>query len=106
MINLSYGFGEETIQNFSDICEIMFKYGRRHLIRHQTNCTCVGADESCFAQLITRAVCEEKEDSMLIALLLVPPVFAAPLVELSLEVGIAIKSLVNKEKQLVLDKLN
>ena len=63
VINLGYGSGEQTIQSFSDLCEIIFKYGRRHLIRHKTNCDCVGADESCFAQLITRAVYEEKEDN-------------------------------------------
>lgn len=106
VINLGYGSGEQTIQSFSDLCEIIFKYGRRHLIRHKTNCDCVGADESCFAQLITRAVYEEKEDTMLIALLLVPPAFTAQVVDLSLEVGIAVKSLVNKESKLMLDILN
>ena len=106
IINLGYGIGEQTIQSFKSLCEIIFKYGRRHLIRHKTDCDCVGADESCFAQLITRAVYEEKEDTMLIALLLVPPSFAAEVVDLSLQIGTAIKSLVNKERQLVLDKLN
>ncbi len=106
VINLGYGSGEQTIQSFSELCEIIFKYGRRHLIRHKTNCDCVGADESCFAQLITRAVYEEKEDTMLIALLLVPPAFTAQVVDLSLKVGIAVRSLVNKESKLMLDILN
>ena len=106
IINLGYGVGEQTIQNFTELCEIVFKYGRRQLIRHKTDCNCVGADESCFALLITRAVYKEKEDTMLIALLLVPPSFVKQVMDLALDVGKVIKSLVKKESSLISKKLN
>ena len=44
--------------------------GRRRLVRHDLNCKCVGADENCFAQLVTRSTCVDKKDAILIGILL------------------------------------
>ena len=38
--------------------------GRRRLVSHDLNCKCVGADESCFSQLVTRPTHTDKKNAM------------------------------------------
>ena len=64
IINLRYAEGNQTFESFKNLCDLIFKNGRRALIRHKTDCSCVGADESCFAQLILRAANNYSEDAM------------------------------------------
>ena len=99
IINLGYAEGNLAFQSFKDLCEIIFHHGRRSLIRHQLDCNCVGADESCFAQLILRAANNYKEDAILIALLLVPPHLTSQTVSLSEKIGTAIKQLIVADKK-------
>ena len=106
ILALGFSLGKETIQRFDLLCEILLCFGRRPLIRYRNHCECFGADEGCFAQLLTRAVFEEKEETMLMALLLVSPSLATQVVDLSLKIGNSIKSLVMHEKELILSKLN
>ena len=54
--------------------------GRRRLVSHDLNCKCVGADENCFAQLVTRSTYTDKKDSILIGLLLTDADLAPELV--------------------------
>ena len=54
--------------------------GRRRLVSHDLNCKCVGADENCFAQLVTRSTYTDKKDSILIGLLLTDADIAPELV--------------------------
>ena len=54
--------------------------GRRRLVRHDLNCKCVGADENCFAQLVTRSTCVDKKDAILIGILLTDADLAPELV--------------------------
>ena len=54
--------------------------GRRRLVSHDLNCKCVGADENCFAQLVTRSTYKDKKDSILIGLLLTDADLAPELV--------------------------
>ena len=54
--------------------------GRRRLVRHDMNCKCVGADENCFAQLVTRSTYTDKNDSILIGILLTDADLAPELV--------------------------
>ena len=44
--------------------------GRRRLVSHDLNCKCVGVDENCFAQLVTRSAYADKNDAILIGILL------------------------------------
>ena len=44
------------------------------------NCKCVGADENCFAQLVTRSTCTDKNDAILIGILLTDADLAPELV--------------------------
>ena len=102
IINLGYAEGNLAFQSFKDLCEIIFHHGRRSLIRHQLDCNCVGADESCFAQLILRAANNYKEDAILIALLLVPPHLTSQTVSLSEKIGTAIKQLIVSDEKNVM----
>ena len=54
--------------------------GRRRLVSHDLNCKCVGADENCFAQLVTRSTYTDKNDAILIGILLTDADLAPELV--------------------------
>ena len=106
IVNLGYSEGEKTFGKLKNLFEIIFNHGRRALIRHKTECDCVGADESCFAQLILRAANNYKEEAVLISLLLMPPDFSAETVRLASEIGTSIKKLINKNDDLFIGNMN
>ena len=106
IVNLGYSEGEKTFGKLKNLFEIIFNHGRRALIRHKTECDCVGADESCFAQLILRAANNYKEEAVLISLLLMPPDFSAETVHLASEIGTSIKKLINKNDGLFIGNMN
>ena len=54
--------------------------GRRRLVSHDLNCKCVGADESCFSQLVTRPTHTDKKNAILIGILLTDADLAPKLV--------------------------
>ncbi|GGE59835.1 hypothetical protein GCM10011517_29270 [Actibacterium pelagium] len=60
-------------------------------MRHELACQCLGADESCFANLIAEAAEGDPEDAMLIATLLVRADMAPCLAALARDVGLALK---------------
>ena len=62
-------------------------------MRHGFECPCLGADESCFANLIVQAVDGDPEDAMLIASLLVRADMAHCAAALARDVGLALKRL-------------
>ena len=105
-INLGYSAGEKTFDNLKSLFENIFNHGRRPLIRHKTECDCVGADESCFAQLILRAGNNYKEEAILISLLLMPPGFSTETVRLAFEIGRSVKNLVNRDDDYLIENMN
>ena len=106
IINLGYAEGNQTFESFKNLCDLIFKNGRRALIRHKTDCSCVGADESCFAQLILRAANNYSEDAILIALLLIPAHLATETLDLATKIGVSIKKLVDQDKRNINSILN
>ena len=106
IVNLGYSEGEKAFGKLKNLFEIIFNHGRRALIRHKTECDCVGADESCFAQLILRASNNYKEEAVLISLLLMPPDFSAETVRLASEIGTSIKNLINQDDDFLISSLN
>ena len=106
IINLGYSAGEKTFDCLKNLFENIFNYGRRALIRHKIDCDCVGADESCFAQLILRAGNNYKEEAILISLLLMPPDFSSETVRLASEIGASIKNLVNQDPGFLIGNMN
>lgn len=57
-------------QEFDHLCSLCINHGRRRICRHHLHCKCLGADESCFANLVDLAAAGEDADAMLIATLM------------------------------------
>ena len=67
--------------------------GRRRLVSHDLNCKCVGADENCFAQLVTRSTYTDKKDAILIGILLTNADLAPELVFAAEDLAEGVQSL-------------
>ena len=67
--------------------------GRRRLVSHDLNCKCVGADENCFAQLVTRSSNNDKRDAILIGILLSNADIAPELVYAAEDLAVGVRSL-------------
>ena len=67
--------------------------GRRRLVRHDMNCKCVGADENCFAQLVTRSTYVDKQDAILIGILLSDAELAPELVYAAEDFALGVQAL-------------
>lgn len=83
--------GEYALKALEQLCDTCTRFGRRPLMRHQIDCKCIGADESCFANFIAAASEGEREDAMLIATLIVRPDIAPSIVELAENLGMALR---------------
>ncbi|MFW8634456.1 hypothetical protein [Cribrihabitans pelagius] len=68
---------------FGTLCNFCATHGRRPLVRHGLSCSCLGADENCFASLLAAAAESEEDDARLLAALIVRPAEAAALAELA-----------------------
>lgn len=90
--------GRIALKSFENLCALCSRYGRRPMMRHQINCRLLGADESCFANLIALAANGEREDAMLISTLLVRADFAPCIAALAAEVGLALKCIGLQER--------
>lgn len=88
---LGRGLGKSAMSNLEQICSLCASHGRRPLIRHGLGCSCLGADESCFAQMIGAAADGQHEDAMMMAALIVRPDFAPSLAALSEQFGLALR---------------
>ncbi|MEM6481140.1 MAG: hypothetical protein AAF922_06625 [Pseudomonadota bacterium] len=84
----------KAVKSFVTLCDMMAVHGRRPLMRHQVTCRCLGADESWFAHFIGYASEGEREDALLISMMIVKPNVAPVLAGLAEEFGMALRSLV------------
>ena len=78
--------------------------GRRRLVSHDLNCKCVGADENCFAQLVTRSTYVDKKDAILIGILLTDADLAPELVYAAEDFAVGIQTLLNIIGDITRDK--
>ena len=83
--------GRAAMMTLDRLCSLCAHHGRRPLIRHGLGCSCLGADENCFAQMIAAASEGDREDAMMMASLIVRPDFAPALASLSEELGLALR---------------
>ncbi|CUK09893.1 hypothetical protein RUE5091_03242 [Ruegeria denitrificans] len=83
--------GRAAMMSLDRLCSLCAHHGRRPLIRHGLECSCLGADENCFAQMIAAASEGSREDAMMMASLIVRPDFAPALASLSEELGLALR---------------
>jgi hypothetical protein len=93
--SLGINDGQAAFWAFESLCQNCTIYGRRPLMRHQLRCNCLGADESCFANLIGAAGEGAREDAALMASLIVRPDLALPLADLAQQVAIAFQRLID-----------
>jgi hypothetical protein len=89
--SLGEAYGHKAGRSFEDLCRLCAQHGRRPLMRHSVQCKCIGADEACFANLIAAAATGDREDAMMIAMLIVRPDFAPLLTYLAADFGLALK---------------
>lgn len=82
---------DETSRSFHELCSLCCQHGRRPLMRHSVECKCLGADESCFANFVATAAEGDREDAMLMAMLMVRPDMAHIVTSLATQVGLAMK---------------
>ena len=89
--------GAETANKTLGALQFLFSKlqnsGRRRLVSHDLNCKCVGADENCFAQLVTRSTYVDKKDAILIGILLTDADLAPELVYAAEDFAVGVQAL-------------
>ena len=75
------------MNNLAHLLMLMVQMGRRPLMRHHTQCACLGGDESAFAQMVAAATAGDREDAMAFALTMLPPDIAYEAVQIAEYVG-------------------
>ncbi|MEX0316366.1 MAG: hypothetical protein AB3N21_00350 [Ruegeria sp.] len=98
-IALGAGAGRAAMTTLDQICSLCVSHGRRPLIRHGLGCSCLGADENCFAQMVGAASEGAREDAMMMAALIVRPDFAPALAALSEQLGLTLRRMVRPALQ-------
>ena len=71
-----HGDGRRAYEVFDDLMRMLVAGAQRPLVRHDVGCSCVGADEAVFANLVRVASDGHHIDAALIATLMVGPGFA------------------------------
>lgn len=83
--------GTQAVRMLHQLCAICTDHGRRPLMRHGLNCSCLGADEACFANLISAGSEGAREDAMMLASLIVRVEMAPMLASLAVDFGMALR---------------
>jgi len=91
--------GRKALKAFECLCDVCVRHGRRPLMRHQVNCKCLGADESCFANFVGYATDGERDDAFLIATTIVRPDVAPMAVEYAQQFGFALRQMIKSTPQ-------
>ena len=93
-------FGAEQaaieVNNLAHLITLMVQMGRRPLMRHHTQCACLGGDESAFAQMVAAATAGDREDAMAFALTMLPPDIAYEAVQIAEYVGRATLDMIHR----------
>lgn len=85
--------GPVAIDSLGQMCDLFSRFARRPVMRHQSGCSCLGADEACFANMVAEAARGQREDAMLFAMLIVRADFAPALAGLAEQFGLALSTL-------------
>lgn len=75
---------------FDLTCRLTLEFRRRPLMRHAAACPCLGADEATFAHFLTLAGLGERDEAMLVAILLIRADMAPVLVDTATRIGLEI----------------
>jgi hypothetical protein len=94
--------GPVAIDSLQQMCDMFSRFARRPVMRHHSGCSCLGADEACFANMVIEAAAGQREDAMLFAMLIVRADFAPALAGLAEQFGLALSALNRpRSKQLI-----
>lgn len=85
---------EGAFKSFGELCDYCVQHGRRPLVRHGLTCSCLGADEHCFANLVAAAAQGDIADADLLASLLVTPQKARTLSTLATQSSLFLQQLI------------
>lgn len=91
--SLGPDLAESAYESFGELCDYCVQHGRRPLVRHGLTCSCLGADENCFANLVAAAAQGEIADADLLASLLVAPQKARTLSTLATQSALFIQQM-------------
>ncbi|MFV0243496.1 MAG: hypothetical protein ACK5IB_00550 [Qingshengfaniella sp.] len=83
--------GQAALGCFERLLSLCIGHGRRPLSRHGLECRCAGGDECWFARLIAAAAQGEREDAMMLAMLMVRADLAPHLAGLAEQVGLCLR---------------
>jgi hypothetical protein len=64
--------GAAAVTLLGHLVGLFAAHGRRPLMRHSRGCSCLGGDESAFAQMVAAATAGDTEDAMAFALTMMP----------------------------------
>jgi hypothetical protein len=85
--------GSLAVDSLGQICDLFSQFSRRPVMRHHSGCSCLGADEACFANLVAEAAAGHRDDAFLFAMLIVRADFAPALAGLAEQFGLALSVL-------------
>lgn len=100
---LGHARGRAALASFEALVGLLGRHGRRPLMRHAAGCACLGADEACFANFIATATTGEREDALLMAMLLVRPDVAPHLCATAMNLGLALKQMLLRSAPVIPD---
>lgn len=92
-LSLGPSRGAEAVNALAHLVTLFARHGRRPLMRHGVTCSCLGGDESAFAQMVASAAQGDREDAMAFALTMMPADTAYEAVQMAEPLGLAIQSM-------------
>lgn len=75
----------------SDLCSFCARHCRRPLSAHGEGCPCLGGDEACLARFVELAIAGERDEALMLAMLLVRADLAPIAVALAEQAGLALR---------------
>jgi hypothetical protein len=94
---LAREIGPEVAGAFARFCGHCLEGARRPLMRHGAGCPCVGADEAAVVTFLRMAAEGEREDALMMALVMLRPEAAAEAVALGQQAGLMLRRLILRE---------
>lgn len=88
--------GTSAVNCLAHLITLMCNHGRRQFMRHDLHCTCLGGDESTFAQMIAAASAGDRKDAMAFALTMMPAAIAYEAIQTAEPFGLLIHAMVRE----------
>lgn len=83
--------GAHAVGILDEFIALCTEHGRRPLLHHSLTCRCVGGDECCLAHVIAAAAEGDREDALMMAMMLVRADLAPALVALATQLGLTLR---------------